>query len=152
MAPTRLVSHTPRGPVPPPSAAAAARSRPRVSGAGGPLAFHEGADTAERLLQALIGGRVARPDVALARRPERAARHDRDVLLLEQPRRERLAVEAGRRGHLGEGVERADDEATPAVVLRDHRLDVTLTVGEGAQRGVLGGRWGRHDRVLVHLD
>ncbi len=92
--------------------------------------LHEPADPAKRLLEPLVGRRVAHPDVAGAGRPEGTPRDDRHVLLVEQPLGELVVGEAGR-ADPREGVERAarlerletegvepvDDEAATPVVL-----------------------------------
>ena len=59
------------------------------------MALDEAADPAERVLELLVRGRVARPDVALAARPERRARDDRDPLLGQQALGEVLGAQAG---------------------------------------------------------
>ena len=89
--------------------ALARRARAGGSDAGlalGPDPLHEPADAPEGLLQLLVRGRVAHPDVPHAGRPEGPPGHDRDVLLGQQALGEGLVVEAGR-GDAREGVERA---------------------------------------------
>ena len=119
----------------------------------------------QRLLEPLVRGRVAHPDVAGARRPEGTPRDDRDALLGQQPLGERLVVEAGR-ADARERVERAarlerlepervepvDDQPPAAVVLGEHPLDVGLALDDRRQRRVLRRRRRRHDPVLVDLD
>src|SRR6185436_5160021 len=101
------------------------------SGRGDAMPVDEAADPAERVLELLVGGRVAGPHVALPRRPESRAGNDCDALVLEQALSEVLGREPGRGGDLGERVERTarlegpeahhveavDDEPAPAVVL-----------------------------------
>ena len=81
--------------------------RRRATRGSGAVALHEPADPADRVLELLVRGRVAGPDVALPARPERRARDHRDPLLGQQSLGEGLRRQAGRGRHLGEGVERA---------------------------------------------
>ena len=100
-----------------------------------------------------------------ARRPERVARHDRDLLLAQQALGELVRGQAGgrdvregvegaarlERGQAG-GVEPVDEQPPSAVVLGDHRLHRRLAGLERRQRRVLGDRRRGHDPVLVDLD
>src|SRR5690348_8517392 len=75
-------------------------------GLAGSAALDEPRDPRHGLLEQLVRGRIAGSDVLRARRAERAARDHGDVLLLEEARRERLGIEAGR-GDAREGIEGA---------------------------------------------
>ena len=95
-----------------------------------PLSRDEPPDPLQRLLEPLVRGRVAHPDVPGARRAEGAAGHDRDPLLGQQPLGEGLVIEPGRadpregvegaarlEGVEPERVEPVDQQASAAVVL-----------------------------------
>src|SRR4051794_10693558 len=88
--------------------------------ASGAMAPGESADADDRLFQAVVCRRIAHPDVALARRPERAARHHGHPLLDEEPLGELVGRQARRRdpGERVEGpprLERIEPEAVEAV-------------------------------------
>src|ERR1041385_8764555 len=59
--------------------------------------FDEPPDPDHRLLEPLVGGRIARANVLRARHAEGAAGDHGDVLLLQEARRERVRVQAGGR-------------------------------------------------------
>src|SRR5438094_3180677 len=70
-------------------------------------AGHESLHAVHGLDDLLVGGCVAHPHMAGARRPKGNAWDDRYPLLGEQALREGLLVEAGGIGHVGEAVEGA---------------------------------------------
>ena len=130
------------------------------------VARHEPPDPHQRLLELLVGGRVAHADVARARRPERAARDDRDPLLgragarrtrrwsspVELIPRERIERAARLERRQAQRVEAVDQQPAPAVVLGDASPSPRVRLEERGERRVLGDGRRRHDPVLVDLD